>query len=147
MNFKAIINSLFAYTPQNEYEFDIPENITKSVNDSNSETSKQQKIFSNLNKNLDYVKTSYNTLINSDIVVREFILNARNKQYNAFLLYIDGMIDSNIMNDFILKPLMLKNQSNMYDKSHNTVVSELINNNVTIRKIKNSIFLIIYLIV
>ena len=136
MNFKAIINSLFAYTPQNEYEFDIPENITKSVNDSNSETSKQQKIFSNLNKNLDYVKTSYNTLINSDIVVREFILNARNKQYNAFLLYIDGMIDSNIMNDFILKPLMLKNQSNMYDKSHNTVVSELINNNVTIRKIK-----------
>lgn len=136
MNFKTILNSFFYYKPQKEYEFDIPENISKSTIDSNTLNLQPKEIFFNLNQNLDYVKTSYNTLINSDIVVREFILNARNKQYNAFLLYIDGMIDSNIMNDFILKPLMLRNESNQFNKSQNRVISELVNNNVKIKKIK-----------
>ena len=33
------------------------------------------------------------------------------------MLYIDGLVDSNIMNDFVLKPLMLRNESNLYDKN------------------------------
>ena len=78
----------------------------------------------------------YNTLINSDIVVREFTINARNKQYSAFLLYIDGMVDSQIMNDFILQPLMLRNRNNLYDGSQSQIVSEAISNNITVRKFK-----------
>lgn len=136
MNFKNMLNSFFAYKPQKHYEFDIPENINKSQNTTNITNSKNQKVFDNINKNLDYVKTSYNTLINSDIVIRQFILNARNKQYNAFVIYIDGMIDSNILNNFILKPLMLRNDSNLFNKSQNKVVSESIKNNIKIRKIK-----------
>ena len=57
--------------------------------------------------------------INSDILVREFILNARGKQYKAFLLYIDGMVDSKILNDFVLEPLMLRNRNNLFDGDQN----------------------------
>ena len=39
-------------------------------------------------------------------------MNARGKQYNAFLIYIDGMVDSQIMDDFILKPLWFSNSIN-----------------------------------
>lgn len=137
MNFKKILSSLFTYTPKESYEFDIiEENIATNVQSLPEDEMQKKKISTNLNTNLEYVRTAYNTFINSDIVIREFTLNARNHQYNAFLLYIDGMIDSNIMNDFILNPLMLRNNSNLYDKNQNKVVSELVNNNVTIRKIK-----------
>lgn len=75
-------------------------------------------------------------MINSDIIIREFILSARNKQYKAFLLFIDGMVDSNLINDFILKPLMLKNAANSYDNSQERIISEAKTNNITVRKIK-----------
>ena len=40
------------------------------------------------------------------------------------------------MDDFILKPLMLRNKNNLYDGSQNKVVSEAIANNITVRKVK-----------
>ena len=125
MNFKNYMNSLLTYTPKKEYEFDILENppvIEKKSSD------KQEKIYTSISENLKYIKTTYNTLINSDIIIREFNINVKGKHYNAFLLYIDGMIDSNIMNDFILKPLMLRNQNN--------ILSETTKNNITIRRVK-----------
>ena len=38
-------------------------------------------IFSSLDVTLEYIKVKYNTLINSDIILREFTLVARNRQY------------------------------------------------------------------
>lgn len=55
-----------------------------------------KQIFSSISVNLEYMKTKYNFLINSDIVIREFNLIAKNKQYSAFLIYIDGMVDSRV---------------------------------------------------
>ena len=60
--------------------------------------------FPSLQINIEYIRTRYNLLINSDIILREFTMNAHGKQYDAFLIYIDGMVDSKIMDDFILKP-------------------------------------------
>ena len=97
---------------------------------------KNDKVFSSIDVNLEFIKTKYNTLINSDIVLRDFIINARGKQYKAFILYIDGMINSEILNDFILKPLMLRNKSNLYDNDQTRVISEAVTNNVTVRKVK-----------
>ena len=45
---------------------------------------RSKNVFPSLSINLDFLKVKYNTLINSDISIREFTLNARNKQYNAF---------------------------------------------------------------
>lgn len=137
MSFKNILSSIFTYTPKTEYDFDMTGNSNEnSIKNMDSNKMQEEKVFTNLNKNLDCIRTIYNTLINSDIIIREFTLNIRNKQYNAFLLYIDGMIDSNLLNDFILKPLMMRNTNNLFDGNQSKVVSEFTNNNVTIRKIK-----------
>lgn len=118
---------------------DTPSNIHTSYKNQDVRdelSSKPVNIFPSLDVNLEYMKVKYNTLINSDIIIREFILNARNKQYKAFIMYIDGMVNTTLINDFILKPLMLRNRSNSYEGSQNRVVSEAISNNITVRRVK-----------
>lgn len=111
MKIKDFINNTFGYKPKNEYQFTLPDNPeidTENYNNTNSD--KIENIYLQIDANLKYIKTKYNTLINSDIITREFTLNTGSKQYKAFILYIDGMVDSQILNDFVLKPLMLKNK-------------------------------------
>ena len=111
MKIKDFINNTFGYKPKNEYQFTLPDNPeidTEKYNNTNSD--KIENVYSQIDANLKYIKTKYNTLINSDIITREFTLNTGSKQYKAFILYIDGMVDSQILNDFVLKPLMLKNK-------------------------------------
>lgn len=111
MKIKDFINNTFGYKPKNEYQFTLPDNPEidmEKYNNTNSD--KIENIYSQIDANLNYIKTKYNTLINSDIITREFTLNTGSKQYKAFILYIDGMVDSQILNDFVLKPLMLKNK-------------------------------------
>lgn len=148
---KNIYNDVFIdNTNDNDLDFTI-ENSTNPIidsnhNDSNSNLNlknqtvtveqKDDKVFPMLDLNLDYMKVKYNSMINSDIKIREFILNARGKQYKSFLFYIDGMINQDIMNNYILKPLMLKNTANTFDGNQSKVISEVKTNNITVRKIK-----------
>ena len=136
MNFKNIWEKLFSYNPPLEYNFNIPENPIDEGQTNTEENSKPIQIFPSIDVNKEFIQTKYNTLINSDIVLREFILNARGKQYHAFIVYIDGMVDSQIMDDFILKPLMLRNRNNLFDGPQNRVVSEAVANNITVRKVR-----------
>lgn len=132
MNFK----DFFTYTPPTEYNFDILEKDNISQNDLNNDNNQKTNIFPSLDVNLEYVKSKYNTLINSDILIREFTINARNKQYKAFLLYIDGMVDSELMNNFVIKPLMMRNKNNLYNGDQSKVIAEAVTNNITVRKVK-----------
>ena len=133
MSLKDVFNNLFSYKPEIEYNFSISDN---SVKNTDKENEKPKKIFPSIKVNKEYMQAKYNTLINSDIVLRSFIINIRGKQYESFILYIDGMVDSKIMNDFIIKPLMLKNKSNLYEGPQNKVVSQAITNNITVKKVK-----------
>lgn len=134
MNFKTLVSDFFKYKPEKDYNFNLIDDIQSSQNF--SQDSEVENIFTSSDINLEYLKTKYNFSINSDIIVKEFILNARSKQYKAFIFDIDGMVDSNLINDFILNPLMLKNRNNMYDGKSNEIIREAITNNVTVRKIK-----------
>lgn len=138
MNFIELLKKNFSYYPKKNYEFNLSQNnLAQNIyNSTENQSVKKVKIHPNLNINIEYMQSKYNLLINSDVILREFLINVRGKQYNAFLVYIDGMVNSQIMDDFILKPLMLKNRNNMYDNSHNNLISESITNNITIRKIK-----------
>ena len=139
MEIKKIFKDIFNYTPSYNYEFSLPTDSPNiaSITDNQTESTKiQQNIYTSLDVNLDYIKTSYNLLINSDIITREFILNARGKQYKALLLYIDGMVDTQILNDFVLEPLMMRNKNNLFDNSQNRIISEAVSNNITVRKVK-----------
>ena len=116
------IKKFFKYKPQNKYDFNIQATENATVQDLDSEKI-EENVFDSLQQNLEYIKSKYNVLVNSDIVVREFSLNCKNKQYNAFLIYIDGMTDSVIINDFVLKPLMLKNKSNTFHEQNNKAIT------------------------
>lgn len=139
----TLIKNTFYPNNEEHYDFILPENNSESVQ-SNDEVKTDEinsqkdpeSVFPSLSVNLDFLKVKYNTLINSDIVVREFTLTARNRQYGAFLIYIDGMVDTKIINDFVLEPLMLRNRANSYDGNETRVVSEAISNNITVRKVK-----------
>lgn len=137
MNFKKILDQ-FTWKNEKEYNFSLPQKNTKQDNnyipDNNLNVSKT--IFPSISVNLDYIKSRYNSIINSDIIIREFTLSARNKQYKAFLLFIDGMVNSNLINDFVLKPLMLKNTANSFEGEQDRIISEAITNNITVRKVK-----------
>ena len=93
-------------------------------------------IFASLPVTLEYIKVKYNTLINSDIVLREFTLTARNRQYQALLFFIDGMVDSQLINNNVLQALMLRNRANIFDNEETQVISEAKTNNITVKKIK-----------
>lgn len=141
--FFTLIKNTFYPNTEEHYDFILPENNSESVQ-SNDEVKTDEinsqkdpeSVFPSLSVNLDFLKVKYNTLINSDIVVREFTLTARNRQYGAFLIYIDGMVDTKIINDFVLEPLMLRNRANSYDGNETRIVSEAISNNITVRKVK-----------
>ena len=140
MKIKDFINETFGYKPKDVYQFTLPtsqeESQKKSTENEQENNKKPQNIFPSIDVNSDYLKTKYNLLINSDIVTRNFILNARGKQYKALLLYIDGMVDSQILNDFVLEPLMMRNRNNLFDGEQNRIISEAVTNNITVRKVK-----------
>lgn len=135
MDLITLFKNIFKYNKKNEYSFKLSDNYTNSSNVKKL-PQKIDSVFPSLEVNLEYMKTKYNLLINSDVILRQFTINARGKQYNSFIVYIDGMVDSEIMDNFILKPLMLRNQNNLYDGSQTKIISEAVTNNITVRKVK-----------
>lgn len=135
---------LFFPEDTSPYDFTLDMNTNPKIDSTSEESTpenieeqdKPQTIFPSIDVNLEYMKVAYNFMINSDIIVREFILNARNRQYKAFLVYIDGMIDSDSMNHYILTPLMLRNSANGYNGDQSRIISEAVTNNITVRKVK-----------
>ena len=105
-------------------------------------TNKQTSIYTSLEKNIEFMKVAYNSLINNDIVIRNFTLIAYGKKFDAFILFIDGMSDTNLINNFVLKPLMLKNDSNTSNLTSKTLIKE--NGKTIIKKGKKMIYQIIF---
>lgn len=106
MNIKKYFNNIFSYKEKEEYEFLLPNsenNIPESENELN------QKIYPSLSVNIEFLKSKYNLIINSDVKIREFTLPIKSNQISACLLYIDGMVDEATITNSVLQPLLLKN--------------------------------------
>lgn len=136
------ILNFIKYREANEYNFILP-NADSSQDDGISSSSSKltplentsEEVFPSIDVNLDYVNVKYNTLINSDIKIRQLFINAKNKQYKAFILYIDGMIEAQSINKFVIEPLMIRNRSNT-STDNPDVVSTAVTNNVIVRRMK-----------
>lgn len=136
-NIKNLLSQLFLYKePIDKYSFSLPPSNSKNEknenlkNTSSKDEITNQKIYNSLPVNIDYIKVKYNTLINSDIILREFNLKIKGKEYKALLLFIDGMIDAKNINNFILRPLMSKNNS------QSTSTSSAITSNISVKRVK-----------
>ena len=134
MKFIKKLKEFFNNLMQNQESYDFTISHETPSETQPEDLLKKQNIYPSVDVNLDYIKSRYNVLINSDIKLREFILNARGKQFKAFIIYIDGLVDTSSINDFILNPLMIKSYSNQNNEPQ--VVSEAITNNISVRKIK-----------
>ena len=107
MNFKNFFNKLTKYNKK--YNFTI---INDKFDNVPTPAEKEPNVFTNINENLDFLKSKYNTLLSADIKIREFNMFAYNKNHKCFIIYIDGLVDTISINDFILEPLMLGKQRN-----------------------------------
>ena len=104
MDFKNKFKHIFEYTPNKERTFLLP----LSPNNLPQQEEKNLDIYDNFDKNFEYLKVKYNLLINSDIVTREFEISISSKTFKALLVFVDGITNSDSINNNILKPLMLK---------------------------------------
>ena len=129
------IKQLFEYVPSNDYQFTLKPSISSSSTSVQESTEKN--IYTNIALNLKHIEFAYSTKINSDIMLRHFTLIAKNVQYKAFILFIDGMVDSDLINRFVLNPLMLRNDNNTFDgKVKNEMTSQLLKESVSVKKAK-----------
>ena len=99
MPFSNFFKNLFNYTTDSRYSYELSQTQIQN-NISPKETT--QTVSKSLHENLEFLTVTYNILINSDINIRNFKLNAKGKQYNAALIYIDGMVNSEILNHYVL---------------------------------------------
>lgn len=121
MSKNKFLNDLFSFDPSTHYNYNLSET---QISNNEQEHKITQKVSKYLQENLTYLTVKYNALINSDIVIRKFTLNGKGKQYNAALVYIDGMVNSDIVNHYVLNPLMHKNQTNTEKTSETLIINK-----------------------
>ena len=112
--------SLFKYNPQHEHEFTLEPIKDNTVDSQNTQKKEDKKVYKSLNQNNIFLTSIYNKLINSDIIFRNFTITLKSKKYPSLLIYVDGMVNAELINNFILKPLMFTNDNNI--KSNNKLI-------------------------
>ncbi len=70
------------------------------------EESVMQKVSEDINLNKKYVEKAFTLPKNADIVVRDFKIYVKGKEYSAFLVACDGLSSGDSINECILKPFM-----------------------------------------
>ena len=131
--FTQFYNKFIKYTPAQNNDFFITSETNKDIEKvpvCPSKDLEPQNVSANFDENMNYMKSKYNSLINSDVVFREFSIKANEKELRAVLIFIDGMVDTQVVNNAVLKPLMLRGSNNK------EVLKECNINDVIIRKIK-----------
>lgn len=76
---------------------------SENKNNNKPQQATDKTISTDIQQNIQYIKTTFNSPTNIDIVIREFIIA---EKYKAFIAYLDGMTDKVIINNFILHPLL-----------------------------------------
>lgn len=71
--------------PSHHFTLPASSETVPNTNNQVEEIDTVEEIFPSIDVNIEYIKVKYNLMINSDIILREFTLTARNKQYRAFL--------------------------------------------------------------
>ena len=130
-----IFKTLFGYSPDEKKRHF---KISLVANNTSSQDNKKTYLKSDFDYNLNLFKNKYNSLLSSDINIREFKFNIKNKIFKAAIFFIDGINDSNSINEFILKPLLRKTKETNLNKNSKTL--ELLKyNNISKRKYKLNI--------
>lgn len=102
-------------------------------NDKREENKADNKTISNrLDKNIEYLSEVFHAPRNKDLIIREFNIAGKHK---AFVAYLDGMVDKIIINNSILKPLLLTKKIEESDDNclADIILREILETNQTIK--------------
>ncbi|NMB96237.1 MAG: spore germination protein [Clostridiaceae bacterium] len=91
----------------------------------NNDGNKPEEVSEQLDINLKKIQEEFVTCKNSDLVIRQFMVG---KKYKAFIVFIDGMVDRETINNYILRQLMMPGLFEGTDKEQNLI--EYIEENV-----------------
>lgn len=105
-------------------------NLRKEKRAESQEQSTYNNIVSDLTLNKKRVEKEFNKPKNLDAIIRDFKVA---RKIDAFILYIDGMVDKNIINDSILRPLMV--QENFNDFEEGCLVDYIADNVIYINRV------------
>lgn len=101
--------------PKDESNKILPQNplyISKKKHSGNkSEQQKLEKVSANLETNCNYIKQSFSFPTSNDVLIREFDIFFGGKSHKAFIVFIDGLVNHAIVNQYILQPLMIFSNS------------------------------------
>lgn len=83
-----------------------------------------------LKKNIERMKMEFNISISKDVIIREFKVA---RKTDAFILYMDGMVDKNTINGFILRQLMTPEY--FTDFKEGSVIDYILDNVLSVNKV------------
>ncbi|HEX2945412.1 MAG TPA: spore germination protein [Clostridia bacterium] len=87
--------------------------IEKKLAEAGKKPDPSDAISDDIDVNLEYMKKIYSVPVNSDIVLREFSINYRGDLVRAFIMFFDGMTDREIIDNYMLTPLMVNSIMNL----------------------------------
>ncbi len=116
---------------ENESEQDSEEDNKRRRKSKNKDKDKDlRKVSSSLKENLDFIRRKFNLPDNQDIIIREFNIARRTK---AALIFVDGMIDKKIVNQYTLPELL--NPSNFEEMQDGSLLNYVEKNVLSINQI------------
>lgn len=86
--------------------------ITKQYN---IPTQQSRDVSANLFENMEYLKSRFSIPSNSDVILREFDITVKDKSMHAFIIFYDGMVDKQIIDHYLLQPMMLLSNKDITD--------------------------------
>jgi len=120
------LSKLMKYKAQKNNNFELLENKSAKVVDSKDSKSTNDLISKDLSANLSKFQEEFKMDKNSDIIIRKLKIAEKT---NSFLVFVDGMVDRNTINNYILKPIMnpdvkdISYQDNLIDYLQDTLIA------------------------
>lgn len=120
---KFILKQTDELNDSNQVKINSTDRMEREIEAKEEEAKKEpepsDEISSDIKENLDFMKKAYSIPVNSDIVLREFDINYEGKPVRAFIIFFDGMTDREVINNYILKPLMVMSSMDIRENADN----------------------------
>ena len=125
--FKGVLKKIFIFNePEQQEQFMLKkpgnsktDRIEQEMAEKDADAQKKPKasdeVSDDIKINLAYMKKKYSIPINCDIVLREFTIRYKKELISAFIIFFDGMTDREVIDNYILKPLMVNSIMDVHD--------------------------------
>lgn len=105
MGVLSVLKKIFVYDPSDKYESPVLSDTNYNIQyDSRLKEEKStEKVSIDINSNLNTIKKIFSVPTNNDVIIKQFSIRGDIK---CFLFFYEGMVNVEIINDFVIKSLM-----------------------------------------